>query len=324
MPDDKKEIVNQISDEALDALLTQWAEDEIEPPAGFHAKTMERLRMEQQNKNSTRQKGKIIPFFVQKKKWMSVAAAAVLLLCCIPVVQAQFGDVLQPTPKIPQEQTKDVSNNDTGVGAEGSTENQLQGNVENDIPVDTITKQDDNKQESLKKKNDVQDSKTSGNRDSVNTKDTIKNETLTTAPVNQTVPESAVADSPTVQNAVPQAADAQTPAVVQYYSMDNEDAAVGGGEENQGVLQQRRSVEGAVEQTSSADATSYQASLEELETKLQNLQRELDENTENLNKNPEDQEIKDHIEDLQEEIDILKKEIEQLKNLVEEAKTATE
>lgn len=315
MPDDKKEIVNQISDEALDALLTQWAKEEFEPPAGFHAKTMERLRMEQRNKNSTTQKGKVIPFFVQKKKWMSAAAAAVLLLCCIPVVQAQFsGTTLGPTPQTPQEQTKNVSNDNTGGETEGNTENQPQGK-EKDNPVDSAVKQEDPKGQSLKK--DAQGNKASGNSKTVNTEEVIDNSPQTVAPANQITPENTAPQAP-------QAADAQTPAAVQYYNMDDEDATAGGGEGNQGVLQQRRSVEGTVEQTSSADATSYQASLEELEIQLQNLQRELDENKENLKTNPEDQETKDHIEALQEEIDIRKKEIEQLKNLVEEAKTASE
>lgn len=40
MPEEKKNNLSQISDEALDALLAQWAEAEIAPPAGFHEKTM--------------------------------------------------------------------------------------------------------------------------------------------------------------------------------------------------------------------------------------------------------------------------------------------
>lgn len=89
MPEEKKNNLGQISDEALDALLAQWAEAEIAPPAGFHEKTMERLRSLETTEK--KQNGKLISLFAGRKKWMSAAAAAVLVLCCIPVVQGQLG-----------------------------------------------------------------------------------------------------------------------------------------------------------------------------------------------------------------------------------------
>ena len=89
MPEEKKNNLGQISDEALDALLAQWAEAEIAPPAGFHEKTMERLRSLETIEK--KQNGKLISLFAGRKKWMSAAAAAVLVLCCIPVVQGQLG-----------------------------------------------------------------------------------------------------------------------------------------------------------------------------------------------------------------------------------------
>ena len=96
MADDKETSSKIISEEALDTLLAQWAEAELEPPVGFHERTMERLQQEQLAAPETKKNRNVISLFVKKKKWMSAAAAAVLVLCCIPVVQAQFGnDVTQ-------------------------------------------------------------------------------------------------------------------------------------------------------------------------------------------------------------------------------------
>lgn len=316
MPDDKKEIVNQISDEALDALLTQWAEDEIAPPAGFHAKTMERLRMEQQNKNSTRQKRNVISFFVQKKKWMSVAAAAVLVLFCIPVVQAQFGgNKVEPIYNSTQKQAQSVNN--TGIEEQEDSVIKDQDTMKTegapaDSPVSSVKNIDESKA-TPKETQTAQNSQANLSRtDEVN-----KTNVKAAIPANDTSNQSTITESPTDQNAVTQTIDPQAPAAI-FYSMDGEDTAVGNGDENQGLLQQGRSV-GVTEDQTGADITSYQASLEELEPKLEKLQKELDENNEKLTENPDDKEIRGKIDDLQEEFDLLKKEIEQLKSLVAEA-----
>ena len=84
MPDKQKN--GNVSDAQLDALLAEWAEVEIEPPAGFHEQTMKRLREEVQPKK----KNNVITLFAGNKRWTSIAAAAVLMLFCVPVVQGQL------------------------------------------------------------------------------------------------------------------------------------------------------------------------------------------------------------------------------------------
>lgn len=74
-------------DEALDALLAQWAETEIEPPADFHQNVMSRLRQEA-GKPAGRQ-NRIVYLFAAHKRW--AAAAAVVALCCIPVLHGLSG-----------------------------------------------------------------------------------------------------------------------------------------------------------------------------------------------------------------------------------------
>lgn len=85
MPDKQKN--GNVSDAQLDALLAEWAEAEIEPPAGFHEQTMKRLWEEVQPKK----KNNVITLFAGNKRWTSIAAAAVLMLFCVPVVQGQLG-----------------------------------------------------------------------------------------------------------------------------------------------------------------------------------------------------------------------------------------
>ena len=84
---DKSSNVKAVSDAELDALLAEWADGEIEPPAGFHEETMKRLRAEAQPKK----KNNVIQLFAKNRRWTSVAAAAVLVLFCVPVVQGQLG-----------------------------------------------------------------------------------------------------------------------------------------------------------------------------------------------------------------------------------------
>lgn len=79
--------IGQMTDAELDALLAQWAADEIEPPAGFHETAMARIRAEQAKAMPPAKKNNIISLFASHKKWASVAAAAVLMLFCIPAMQ---------------------------------------------------------------------------------------------------------------------------------------------------------------------------------------------------------------------------------------------
>ena len=79
-----------ISDVELDLLLTEWAEEEMDVPEGFHEALMTRLRAETETSQAPQKKGIIVSLserFANKKAWVSAAAAAALVLCCLPVLQ---------------------------------------------------------------------------------------------------------------------------------------------------------------------------------------------------------------------------------------------
>ena len=103
MPDKHKN--GNVSDADLDALLAEWAEAEIEPPAGFHEQTMKRLRAEAQPVK----KNNVISLFAKNRRWTSIAAAAVLMLFCVPVVQGQLGQ--NPTDRVMDTQQLEVLQN---------------------------------------------------------------------------------------------------------------------------------------------------------------------------------------------------------------------
>ena len=79
-----------ISDVELDLLLTEWAEEEMDVPEGFHEALMTRLRTETETTQAPQKKGIIVSLserFANKKAWVSAVAAAALVLCCLPVLQ---------------------------------------------------------------------------------------------------------------------------------------------------------------------------------------------------------------------------------------------
>jgi len=79
-----------ISDVELDLLLTEWAEEEMDVPEGFHEALMTRLRTETETTQAPQKKGIIVSLserIANKKAWVSAAAAATLVLCCLPVLQ---------------------------------------------------------------------------------------------------------------------------------------------------------------------------------------------------------------------------------------------
>ena len=119
MPDKQKN--GNVSDAQLDALLAEWAEAEIEPPAGFHEQTMKRLREEVQPKK----KNNVITLFAGNKRWTSIAAAAVLMLFCVPVVQGQLsGDATSQARNadMAAQQMQVAQNTDAETGDDKNTE----------------------------------------------------------------------------------------------------------------------------------------------------------------------------------------------------------
>ena len=119
MPDKQKN--GNVSDAQLDALLAEWAEAEIEPPAGFHAQTMKRLREEVQPKK----KNYVITLFAGYKRWTSIAAAAVLMLFCVQVVQGQLsGDASSQARNadMAAQQMQVAQNTDAETGDDKNTE----------------------------------------------------------------------------------------------------------------------------------------------------------------------------------------------------------
>ncbi len=138
-----------VSDAELNALLAEWAEAEIEPPAGFHEQTMNRLRAEVQPVK----KNNVISLFAKNRRWTSIAAAAVLVLFCVPVVQGQLGQ--NPTDKVMDTQQMQVAqNSDTAdTNSVGITENSLQTGDKANAAVKTNTIQaEPNKAEKADKK----------------------------------------------------------------------------------------------------------------------------------------------------------------------------
>lgn len=120
MPETHKN--GNVSDAQLDALLAEWAEAEIEPPAGFHEQTMKRLRAEVQ----PAKKNNVISLFAKNRRWTSIAAAAVLMLFCVPVVQGQLGGDV--TGKVPDAEVQMEQNADISLAQAGAAVN-----VDNDM-----------------------------------------------------------------------------------------------------------------------------------------------------------------------------------------------
>ena len=304
MQNDKKNKSAQITDEALDEMLAQWAEAEIEPPADFHARTMERLRKEQQKteKKAVKRKENVVPFFARSKKWISAAAAAVLVLCCIPVVQAQMGDNNHNVAydALPN-QAQVASNNDSNAEDSNIVANH------NAEQKDSL-KNDKDSSNAEKAQNDAVTQQAAGDKISKGG-DVTQQNPVQTGSVNAAQPEVAAEPQPA---ATDENSDGQLPAVAAF-SLEDEptDTAQNG--------KQVRDVNDNLQQVADKVA-SYEDALTELTTKLEEVQKELEKADAKLKAEPENTELQENVKDLQEHIDTLKKEIEQMKKLIEEAK----
>lgn len=298
MPEEKKNNLGQISDEALDALLAQWAEAEIAPPAGFHEKTMERLRSLETTEK--KQNGKLISLFAGRKKWMSAAAAAVLVLCCIPVVQGQLGGTGdQPVIDTLPGQTTVVEQK----AAEEAAETETQQDVSAPNEAVTQAKQQvpqDNQYRYQCEYHQVQEQP-------------VQQPTAEdTAPVQNQQPQNmTVEDTDTVAN------DADVSAQpIAAYSMDEEQPVVSG------VLQTTKTERGvtATAEQLQEDLTCYEDAIAALTDNIETLQQKIAEYDAQLQNEPDNTELQKELDALKEELKVHQKEIENLEGLVEEVK----
>lgn len=306
MQENRKNNNAQITDEALDAMLAQWAEAEIEPPADFHARTMERLRREQQKieeSKAKQQKNNVIPFFARKKKWMSAAAAAVLVLCCIPVVQAQMGGSdRNPAYDALPGQTRIASDNDVTTEYSNTVEDNT-AEQKSDLKKGIFSSKAD------KVKNDTESQQAAG--DSVSKGGDV----IQQSPVN--TDKTVKADNTNMQQ--PNVLETPQPAALEGNEQPAAIAAFNLEDEDLSDSKQVRNVDEALQQTADKVA-SYKDALTELTLKLEEVQKDLEEADAKLQAEPDNAELKKEVKDLQDHIDTLKKEIEQMKKLIEEAK----
>lgn len=298
MPEEKKNNLGQISDEALDALLAQWAEAEIAPPAGFHEKTMERLRSLETTEK--KQNGKLISLFAGRKKWMSAAAAAVLVLCCIPVVQGQLGGTGdQPVIDTLPGQTTMVEQK----AAEEAMEAEVQQDVS--VPNQAVTQA---KQQTPQTTN----TDTSANTNQVQEQPVQQPTAEDTAlDQNQQVQGVAAENTDTVANDTD--VDAQP---ITAYSMDEEQPVVSG------VLQTTKTERGvtATAEQLQEDLTCYEDAIAVLTDNIETLQQKIAEYDAQLQNEPDNTELQKERDALKEELKVHQKEIENLEVLVEEVK----
>lgn len=296
MADDKETSSKIISEEALDTLLAQWAEAELEPPVGFHERTMERLQQEQLAAPETKKNRNVISLFVKKKKWMSAAAAAVLVLCCIPVVQAQFGnDVTQSVNDeltVQQKQIESVADGTETAAVEPEAQDSNGQQKAYKEPANQTAQQASTNTETA-----PQPSQQQAEQESVGIVQAISS------------------FSGSSQN-VDAAGEEQTPSAL---SADPDDglAAVDNGLEK--GLQAGRSVTESLEQLQQ-QAQFYQEALDDVMDTMEALQKDLDDYDEKLKNDPENPELQAKVKELQQQMDTLKREVEELQSLVDEAK----
>lgn len=298
MPEEKKNNLGQISDEALDALLAQWAEAEIAPPAGFHEKTMERLRSLETTEK--KQNGKLISLFAGRKKWMSAAAAAVLVLCCIPVVQGQLGGTGdQPVIDTLPGQTTVVEQK----AAEEAAETETQQDVS--APNEAVTQA---KQQVPQTTN----TDTSANTNQVQ-EQPVQQPTAEDTALDQNQQVQGVAAENTDTVASDADANAQP---IAAYSMDEEQPAVSG------VLQTTKTERGvtATAEQLQEDLTCYEDAIAVLTDNIETLQQKIAEYDAQLQNEPDNTELQKELDALKEELKVHQKEIENLEGLVEEVK----
>ena len=78
----------ELDDVALDQMLAEWAEAEVEIPDDFHNNLMQRLQTMQTAPQP--QKNNIVSLskkLFRQKRWISAVVAATVMVCCIPVLQ---------------------------------------------------------------------------------------------------------------------------------------------------------------------------------------------------------------------------------------------
>lgn len=278
----------QVSDAELDALLAEWAEEEIEPPAGFHEQTMNRLRAEQILQAQPKKKNNIITLFAKQKRWTSIAAAAVLMLFCVPVVQGQFGH--DATESMSQQQMQMAR----------STE----GMAETDITADSSSR--------------------SGASDGAASASLEKNQPASPAQTEQNVgaaPDSNVLNKEAVMNAVAITEAENTGAssdniAVAQMPMEGEDVplvaafSLEGGENAADNSRARMVPEPQEEFSCAADEGE---TLETLEQKLNDLQDMMAQYQAQLEETPDDTNLQELVKEQQEAIEELQKKIEEMK-----------
>ena len=305
MADDKETSSKIISEEALDTLLAQWAEAELEPPVGFHERTMERLRQEQLAAPETKKNRNVISLFVKKKKWMSAAAAAVLVLCCIPVVQAQFGtDVTQSVNDeltVQQKQIESVADGTETAAVEPEVQDSNGQQKAYKEPANQTAQQASTNTETA-----PQPSQQQAEQESVG----IVQATSSFSDSSQNVDAAGEEQTPSALSADPDDG-------IATYSLDDGLAAVDNGLEK--GLQAGRSVTESLEQLQQ-QAQFYQEALDDVMDTMEALQKDLDDYDEKLKNDPENPELQAKVKELQQQMDTLKREVEELQSLVDEAK----
>ena len=283
------------SDEALDALLAQWAETEIEPPADFHQNTMKRLRQEA-GKPAGRQNN-IIPLFATHKKW--VAAAAVLVLCCIPVIQGQLGTKAEE----PQAELAMATESlyDSGEAAPAESDRveveapaaDVQPDTEEKAPAGGILSQVTQKIGVTKKENAV-------------TEKQQETAPADTAPIQIASARGAVAPEPAAEPdeaAIPAVASLEGEEGIAVMSVEEEPAPAP--EENVSVA--------------AINADMYRDALTNLQKQLEEAQLTLAETLKQLEQDADNLELQNKAAEQTQVVSTLKKEVERMQKLLDEA-----
>ncbi|MBR5319021.1 MAG: hypothetical protein IKU46_05440 [Peptococcaceae bacterium] len=278
----------QVSDAELDALLAKWAEEEIEPPAGFHEQTMKRLRAEQILQVQPMKKNTIITLFAKQRRWTSIAAAAVLMLFCVPMVQGQFGS--DATESISQQQMQ----------VDRSTE----GKAETDITADSSSR--------------------SGASDGAASASMGKNQPVSPAQTEQSAgaaPDSNVLNKDAVMRAVAITESENTGAgndniAVAQMPMEGEDVPLVAAfslEDGENAADNSRTRMAPEPQEEFSCAAGEDETLETLEQKLNDLQDMMAQYQAQLEENPDDTNLQELVKEQQKAMEELKKKIEEMK-----------
>lgn len=285
------------SDEALDALLAQWAETEIEPPADFHQNVMSRLR--QETVKPAGRQNNVIPLFVAHKKW--VAAAAVVALCCIPVLHGLPGSKSEEPQAELAMATESLYDSHEAAPAESDNllveapATDVQSNPEEKAPAGGILSQVTQKIGGTKKD---------------------------TAPAEKQQVIVAPADTASpIQIAATRGAAAPEPAAEQEEAATPMMAAAGP-EDGIAVMSVEEDENAQPEQNVSVapmNADTYRRALEDLQQQLNDGQAALEATLKLLEQDPENSDLKKLATDQTQVVNTLKKEVERMQKLLDEA-----